>query len=100
MLFDQNDGTNENISPNWTKANEEANKVSRKRERIQDFIDGQKLKKNKKTVSYKTKLDFNIFSRYLAKEKETINIEAIPAGFLPMTVSKQNGDEPSDLSSM
>ena len=42
VLSDQNDGTNENISPNWTKANEEANKVSSKRERIQDFIDGQK----------------------------------------------------------
>ena len=42
VLSDQNDGTNENISPNWTKANEEANKVSNKRERIQDFIDGQK----------------------------------------------------------
>ena len=42
MLSDQNDGTNENISPNWTKGNEEANKVSSKRETIQDFIDGQK----------------------------------------------------------
>ena len=26
MLSDKNDGTNENISPNWTKANEEASK--------------------------------------------------------------------------
>ena len=38
VLSDQNDGTNENISPNWIKANESASK----RERIQDFIDGQK----------------------------------------------------------
>ena len=42
VLSDQNDGTNENISPNGTKGNEEANKVSSKRETIQDFIDGQK----------------------------------------------------------
>ena len=79
VLSDQNDGTNENISPNWTKGNEEANKVSSKRETIQDFIDGQK---KIKTVSYETKSYLNIFSRYLAKEKETRNIEAIPAGEL------------------
>ena len=42
VLSDQNDGTNKNISPNRTKANDEANKVSSKRERIQDFIEGQK----------------------------------------------------------
>ena len=42
VLSDQIYGTNENISPNWTKANDESNKVSSKRERIQYFIDGQK----------------------------------------------------------
>ena len=42
VLSDQNNGTNENISPNGTKGNEEANKVSSKRETIQDFIDVQK----------------------------------------------------------
>ena len=34
VLSDQNDGTNEDISSNWTKANDEANKVSSKRERF------------------------------------------------------------------
>ena len=40
------------------------------------------VRSKKKNTVYKTKSDWNIFSRYLAKEKESRNIEAIPAGEL------------------
>ena len=63
VLSEQNNGSNENASPNWTnKTNEEANKVSSQKEKIKDFIDGQKSN----NTLYKTKSNLNIFSRYLA----------------------------------
>ena len=103
VISEQNKCSNENASPNWTnKTNEEPNKVSSKKEMIQDFIDGEKSK----NTLYKTKSDLNIFSRYLAKENESRNIETIPAGELDtylaelfMTVCKQNGEE-YELSSL
>ena len=97
--------TQENIDPNSTRANEEVNKVSDKQQKIQDFIDAQKLK----NTVYKIKSNLKGFSRYLAKENEERKIEVIPVEKLDtylsdffMTVCKQNGDEyePSSLSSM
>ena len=92
VLSDQNDGSNENISPNWTKAKE--------REKGLKILLIIRSKNNNSTV-YKTKSYLNIFSRYLVKEKESRNIKAIPAGELDTHLSrKQNGGDPSDLSSM
>ena len=48
VLSDQNDGTRNKISPNWTKVNEEANKVNSKIERIEDFLMVKVKKKNAK----------------------------------------------------
>ena len=48
VLSDQNDGTNENISPNWTKANEEASKEKGSRLYLWSEV---------KNTVYKTKSD-------------------------------------------
>ena len=56
-----------------------------------------------KKHSIQDQVRFEHIFRYLAKEKESRNIEAIPAGELLkrffMTVPKQNGGESSDWSS-
>ena len=80
VLSDQNDGTNENISPNGTKGNEEAKQSQQQERNDSRFYWWSKVKKKRnKIVSYETKSDLNIISRYLANDKETRNIEAIPA---------------------
>ena len=51
VLSHQNDGTKENISPNLTKANDEANKVSSKRVILQDFSDALKTQSARPSLS-------------------------------------------------
>ena len=80
VLSDQNDGTKGKISV--LTGPKRTNKRTKSAAREEEFKIVLMVRRKKNNTVYKTKSDLNIFSRCLAIEKESRNIEAIPAGEL------------------